>query len=61
LAKSKLVPVGELNNVDGLTGFLGCRVSSLPLNYLDLPLRASFKAKSIWDGIIEKVERHLDG
>jgi hypothetical protein len=25
------------------------------VKYLDLPLGASFKANSIWDGIIEKV------
>jgi hypothetical protein len=34
----------------------GCGVSSLPLKYLGLPLGASFKAKSIWDGVIEKIE-----
>jgi hypothetical protein len=26
------------------------------MKYLGLPLGASFKAKSIWDGIIEKIE-----
>jgi hypothetical protein len=31
-------------------------VSSLPLTYLGLHLRASFKANSIWDGVIEKIE-----
>jgi len=29
-------------------------ISSLPMKYLGLPLGASFKAKSIWDDIIEK-------
>jgi len=29
------------------------------MKYLGLPLGASFKAKSIWDGIIEKIERCL--
>jgi hypothetical protein len=38
---------------------LGCRVSSLPMKYLGLPLGALFKAKTIWDDIIEKVERRL--
>jgi hypothetical protein len=33
--------------------------SSLPLKYLGLPLRASFKANSIWDGVIEKIEYYL--
>jgi hypothetical protein len=54
LAKSVLVPVGEL------AGILGCGTSSLPLKYLGIPLRASFKAKYIWDGIMEKMERWLD-
>jgi hypothetical protein len=31
------------------------------MKYLRLPLGASFKAKSIWNGIIEKVERCLAG
>jgi hypothetical protein len=36
---------------------LGCGVSSLPLKYVGLLLGASFKAKSIWDGVIDKIER----
>ena len=47
LAKSELVLVGIVNNVEGLTRILGCRVSSLPMKYLGLPLGASFKIKSI--------------
>jgi len=46
-------------NVDGLAGILGGGVSSLPLKYLGLPLGASYKAKSIRDGIVEKIERRL--
>jgi hypothetical protein len=53
--------VGNVNNVDELTGILGYEVSSLPLKYLGLPLGASFKTKSIWDGVIEKIEYHLTG
>jgi hypothetical protein len=34
LTKSELVLVGNANNVDGLVGILGYRVSSLPLKYL---------------------------
>jgi len=54
-AKSELVLVANVNIVDGFVGILGCRVSSLPLKYLGFMWGASFKAKSIWDGIIEKV------
>jgi hypothetical protein len=59
LSKSELVPVGNVVGVEGLAGILGCRVSSLPLKYLGLPLGASFKAKPIWNGVIEKIDRRL--
>jgi hypothetical protein len=58
LAKSELVLV-RVDNVEGLARILGCKVSYLPIKYLGHPLGASLKAKSIWDAIIEKVERHL--
>jgi hypothetical protein len=59
LAKSKLVPIGNFNNLEGLASILGYRVSSLSMKYLGLPLGASFKAKSKWDSIIEKIEHCL--
>jgi hypothetical protein len=31
--------VGNVDDVDGLAGILGCGVSSLPFNYIGLPLR----------------------
>ena len=59
LGKSELVPVGEVHNLDVLVGLLGCRHSSLPLKYLGLPLGAKFKEVSIWNPILEKMERRL--
>jgi hypothetical protein len=59
LDKSELVHVGNVLNVSGLARILGCRVLSFPLKYLGLPLSAQFKAKFIWDTIIEKIERRL--
>jgi hypothetical protein len=56
-----LVHVGIVNNIEGLARILGCRISSLPMKYLGLPLSASFKAKSIWDDIIKKGESRLAG
>jgi hypothetical protein len=47
LAKSELVAMGNVENVVGLAGILGCSVSFLPLKYLGLPLGASYKAKYI--------------
>lgn len=34
LAKSELVPIGNVNDVEDLARILGCRVSSLPSNIL---------------------------
>ena len=36
-----------------------CRVGQLPAVYLGLPLGASNKAISVWDGVEEKVRRRL--
>jgi hypothetical protein len=33
----------------------------LPLKYLSLPLGASFKVKSNWDGVIDKIEQSFAG
>jgi hypothetical protein len=44
-----------------LAHLLGCRVVSLPLTYLGLPLGASYKSVSIWNSVIEKKERRLAG
>ena len=51
LAKSKLVLVGDVADVDRLVGNMGCGVSPLPLKYFGLPLEASYKAMSIWNDI----------
>ena len=34
VAKSEMVPIGELNNVHALAKILGCRVRALPMTYL---------------------------
>ena len=59
LGKSELVPIGVVHNMDVLVGMLGSRQSSLPLRYLGLPLGAKFKELSIWNPILEKMERRL--
>jgi hypothetical protein len=59
LGKSKLVPIGEVDDVESLAHILGCRIGSLPMTYLGLPLGASFKSLPIWNGVIEKAERRL--
>jgi len=59
LPKSILVPVGNVDDVVELADILDCGTSSLPQKYLGMPLGASYKAKSIWDGIVENIERRL--
>jgi hypothetical protein len=59
LSKSDIVPVGEVDDVEGLSRILGCGLVSLPIKYLDLPLGAQYKASNIWCNIIEKTEIKL--
>jgi hypothetical protein len=61
MGKSELVPVDTVPNVENLAIVLGCKVAALPMSYLGLPLGASFKDKTIWNGIIKKMEHCLAG
>jgi len=61
LEKSQIVPIGKVEDVDNMAHILRCRVVSLPLKYLGLPLGASYKATNIWNRVIEKMERLLAG
>ncbi|KAG6646726.1 hypothetical protein CIPAW_07G027800 [Carya illinoinensis] len=56
-----MVQVREVDNLSELADFLGCKVSSLPMKYLGLPLEAFYKSKTMWDGVVEKIERKLVG
>ena len=57
--KSEMVPIGEVDDVHALIEILGCRVGTLPMSYLGMPLGASHKSLSIWSPILEKIERTL--
>uniref|UniRef100_A0A2N9FEZ8 Reverse transcriptase domain-containing protein n=1 Tax=Fagus sylvatica TaxID=28930 RepID=A0A2N9FEZ8_FAGSY len=61
LGKSELVPVGSVPDVEELAVVLGCKVGTLPMSYLGLPLGSLFKDKTIWNGIVEKLELRLAG
>ena len=43
-----------MNNLAELASILHCRVGSLPMKYLEMPLGTSFKTASIWNPILEK-------
>ena len=61
IAKSEMVPIGEVNNVHALVEILGCKVGLLPMAYLGMPLGASHKSPSIWNPILEKMKWKLAG
>ena len=61
VGKNDIVPKGELRNLNVLARVLCCKVGSLPMIYLGMPLGAHYKDSSIWNPIIEKMERRLSG
>ena len=61
LSKSEIVPIGEVEDVDSLASIFGCRVVGLPMKYLSLPLGLPYKSTTIWNGIVEMMERKLAG
>ena len=61
MAKSEMVPVGEVGNLQVLADILCCRIGELPMTYLGMPLGSNFKSLSIWNPIIEKMEKRLAG
>ena len=54
--KSEMVPIEEVDDVHALAEILGCRVGTLPMSYLGMPLGASHNSLSIWNPILEKFE-----
>ena len=54
VAKSEMVPIGEVNNVHALVEILGCRVGALPMTYLGTLLGVSNKSPSILNPILKK-------
>jgi hypothetical protein len=59
LAKSFMVPVGEVNNIGVLAEIMGCEVGSLPITYLGMPLGARFEDKACWNRLVEKSVKTL--
>ena len=59
LTKSEVIPVGEVEEIEELVVELGCRVGSLPSQYLGLPLGVPNRAPYMWEGVEERVRRKL--
>lgn len=49
IAKSKILPVSVVANIDSLASSFGCKIASLPSSYLGLPIGAPFKNKATWN------------
>ena len=61
VGKSEVVPIGEVSNIHNLANILHCRVGSLPMIYLGMPLGTSYKTASIRNLILERMEKNLAG
>jgi len=56
---SEIVPFGEVSNLDALTNILCCRVGSLNMKYLGMPLVIPYKTTYIWNPILERMEKKV--
>ena len=61
VGKSEIVPIGEMTNIHNLAKILQCRVGSLPMIYLGMPLGTSYKTAFVWNSILERMEKKLSG
>lgn len=61
IVNSEIIPVGSVDNIDGLASFFWCRTADLPSSYLGLPLGAKFKSKALWNPVLDRFERRLAG
>ena len=59
MEKSEIVPIGEVCNIQSLANILQCIVGSLPMIYLGMPLETLYKTASIWNPILEGMEKKL--
>lgn len=61
LPKSRMMGVGEVQNLLPLVEILKCQVASLPSLYLGLPIGENHQRRSLWDPVVEKSEQRLVG
>ena len=59
LEKSTVLPVGHMEDLEGLSRELGCKIGSLPTSYLGLPLGERRNSTSVWDGVEARFRRKL--
>ena len=59
LAKSEIILVRRVVNMEVLANELGCKIGALPSSYLGLPLGAQHNSMVVWDVIEERLRRKL--
>ena len=59
--KGEIVPIGEVSNIQTLANILQCKVGKLPMIYLGMPLGTLYKTASIWNPILDRMEKMLSG
>ena len=59
LAKSEIILVGGVVNMEILANELRCKIGALPSSYLGLPLGAQHNLMAFWDVIEERFRRNL--
>ena len=59
VGKSEIVLIGEVRNIQFLANILQCRVGSFPMIYLGMPLGTLYKTPSIWNPILERMDKKL--
>ncbi|XP_026378908.1 uncharacterized protein LOC113273390 [Papaver somniferum] len=59
LEKSSMISGGEDDMVKDLAMELGCKVEKLPFKYLGLPVGATARNATVWEEVIQRMERKL--
>ena len=49
MSKSEMVPVGVVGNMAELAITLSCKIGSLPMNYLGMPMGSPYKERMVWN------------
>ena len=59
LSKSKLIPIGRVEDLEELAFEIGCKVGVLPTTYLGLPLGTHNNSLAVWDEMKERFNKRL--
>lgn len=59
LEKSSMIIVSTDSIINSLASKLGCKVESLLIKYLGLPLGATSRNASVWDEVVHRIETKL--